>query len=204
MSVFTALVHAIKTQPISVCLGCALPHTSTLQRNSPEIPKAQQCDKHLYAWLEVCRIAQGAHQEINMIKPQKWAEMTHNPIESMRYRHLQGQKVTLRPPHEHGQSRTGRILLVTEPLSHKTPRALIHLDPKPPQTAHCFLCKQNTPTQIEGNRKQLSRPCSECNLPFHKKCVLEKMREKETQRKNFNFPSQDWYYAPTRGKPRKD
>ena len=130
MSVFTALVNAIKTQPISVCLGCTLPHISTLQRHNPDVPRTQQNDKHFASWLEVCRIAQGAHQELNMIKPKKWADMTPYHIESRRHRHLQGQKITLHPPHEHGQPRTGRILMVTEPFSHETPRALIHLDPK--------------------------------------------------------------------------
>ena len=46
--------------------------------------------------------------------PQKWTQIAWNPIEIPRHQHLQGQKITLIPAHEHAQPQTGRVLLVAE------------------------------------------------------------------------------------------
>ena len=148
-SLLTQLVNVIKAYPINVCLACALPHTSAIQNKAtPESASELTQDKHLDAWLEVCRIAQGTQPKLNVTTPQKWKATAINPIESPRHRHLQGQKITLKPAHEHGQPRTGRVLLVME-TSNQRPQAFIHLDKKPEPATQCAICKKETPQQLQ-------------------------------------------------------
>ena len=141
------LVNVIKTHPINICLACALPHTSALQKLRGDTSPPPVQDRHFDAWLKVCRLAQSVPTRLNVITPQRWKETALNPIESTQHRHLQGQKITLKPAHAQGQQRTGRILLVTEPPTHRKPRALILLDQKPEPDAHCTMCKKETPQQ---------------------------------------------------------
>ena len=169
LSVLTQLVNVIKSQPINVCLACALPHTSALQKPSEDTNTHLLQDKHLDAWLEVCRIAQSVQPRLKVITPQKWKETASNPIESTQHRHLQGQKITLKPAHAHGHPRTGRILLVTEPPKHRKLTAFIHLDQKPEPNTKCTVCKEDTPQHNKVDPPKSARACEECNLVFHKK-----------------------------------
>jgi hypothetical protein len=61
------LVNVIKAHPINVCLACALPHTSALLNPSEGTGIQPIRDRHLDAWLEVCRIAQSVQPRLNVI-----------------------------------------------------------------------------------------------------------------------------------------
>jgi hypothetical protein len=180
------LVNVIKAHPINVCLACALPHTSALLNPSEGTGIQPIRDRHLDAWLEVCRIAQSVQPRLNVITPRTWKETDFSPIESTQHRHLQGQKIALKPAHAQGQLRTGRILLVTEPPSHRKPRALIHLDQKPEPDTHCTMCKKETPQQNKTEPPKGARACAECNLVFHRKCIPNEHRPDL-------FPPHDWF-----------
>jgi hypothetical protein len=155
-----------------------------MHMTTPDTSQVPTQDKHLDAWLEVCRIAQGKPTKLNVTTPHTWKQTALNPIESPRHRHLQGQKVTLKPAHDQGQPRTGRILLVTESPEHKEPRAFIHLDNKPEPEKICTQCKKETPRQNITNTK--SRACAECNQVYHKSCLPK-------EHKPDHFPTHDWF-----------